>query len=602
MNQQRKEVRREKRIYIGVLFATVMGLLALTVYAAPCTATWAITGRWPQVTFGHAWLAAAKALLQLKDTDSHWPTFMRLDAMAHGRFWLAIALFVGIEAVLFITAVRRLDAIASRPVADRRFWQLRGVSPRTFGRTHTVAKLLVSFPVPDWVIVGRVQGRKIAVQKNNHILVIAPPRSGKSSGIIIPALLEHRGPAVSTTVKTDIYNATVKRRQQLGDCFVYNPMDPDGNTDFYDPLHACRDWDHALRVAGWFIAAVGLSGGGSQDYFNEEAESLLAPYIYAAAWHPRGSIVQVFDWLQAKDNTSPANLLTQLGEAYPDNNDIQEGAAAALAKLEGMFAYNERQLDGILGTARVFLKVYGRPRARKAASPYTNRDRNITPQALFARPENPDGTLGPEPMNTLYIIADQDDQKQLAPIIVMLISELVWYWNTQFNKGRALDVSCMFSLDETANIAPLESLSGVLSNCLPNARFLTVWHSVSQIEDKYGVEAAKSIIANSQAKIWLGSNTDGNTVAELNRLIGQPAGDSIMNPEIATAQAMQRITDKEGVLVHSHYPPTVFRQRRWFNDAYLKQLANPEPDDDEEEKLELPPPPKMIPELTGAAR
>jgi type IV secretory pathway TraG/TraD family ATPase VirD4 len=113
-----------------------------------------------------------------------------------------------------------------------------------------------------------------------------------------------------------------------------------------------------------------------------------------------------------------------------------------------------------------------------------------------------------------------------------------------------------------------------MSASLPNSRFITVWHSVSQIQDRYGTETAREILAASQAKIYLGSNTDGETVSEVNRLVGQLAGDQTYNPEIQTAQAMQRLGEEQGLLVHTRYPPAVFKQRRYYKDPALRAMAD----------------------------
>ena len=572
MNQNRKYVKVEKRIALVLLCAWVLGLAAFTLWAAPMVATWAITGTWPQLSYGHALTVAVASIFSIAHATRHWPLAVRQAAGDHARWWLAIALLVVTEIVVSSGIIRYLDNIASEPVADRRWWSLRGISPRTYGRTHTIAPLLVERRKADDIVVGTRSGRRLAVQKNRHTLVIAPPRSGKTAGIIIPALLEHVGPVITTSVRTDVRDRTLTRRRELGEVFQWNPFSLDEDSDFYDPIHACRDWGHALRVARWFTGAVSLSSGGSQDYFNEEAENILAPFIYAAAWHPGGSIINVFDWLERKDPTAALAQLDMTGRAHPSELKIQQACAAAMAKLEGTFAYNERQLDGLVGTARVFLKVYGNPAARATAETWRAKgtDRKIiTPKALLGR--RPGGI---EPANTLYIVADTDDQKQLAPIIVMMISEMQYFLTQQYNRGRELPVSAMFALDEAAQIAPLEDITRMMSASLPNSRFVTVFHSVSQIQDRYGAEKAREILSLSQAKILLGSNTDGETTGEINRLVGQLAGDQTFNPDIQTAQAMQRLHENEGILVHGNLPPTVFKQRRYYNDPTLKELAD----------------------------
>jgi type IV secretory pathway TraG/TraD family ATPase VirD4 len=44
------------------------------------------------------------------------------------------------------------------------------------------------------------------------VLLLGPPRSGKTSGVIVPALLSHPGPPVSST-KPDVWRATNVRKR-----------------------------------------------------------------------------------------------------------------------------------------------------------------------------------------------------------------------------------------------------------------------------------------------------------------------------------------------------------------------------------------------------
>jgi type IV secretory pathway TraG/TraD family ATPase VirD4 len=88
-------------------------------------------------------------------------------------------------------------------------------------------------------------------------------------------------------------------------------------------------------------------------------------------------------------------------------------------------------------------------------------------------------------------------------------------------------------------------------------RFMTVWHSLAQMRERYGPDAAAEILAMSQAKVFLGSITDEATRRELLRLLG--AGDEA---DGTTAQALQRLRAGEGLLIHSGQPPVFFTQRR----------------------------------------
>jgi hypothetical protein len=164
----------------------------------------------------------------------------------------------------------------------------------------------------------------------------------------------------------------------------------------------------------------------------------------------------VYRWVLKREQDTPKKLLRRAG------------ADDAIERLENVYAYTERQRDGIIGTAAVQLKAYGHPGAARTAS----RTNALTPEALFANGE----------ANTLYIVAGREHQQLLAPLVVTLLSSLRHYLSeTENRNGHGLWPPALFALDETANIAPLQDLPQILATSLPSARFLTVWHSIAQM-------------------------------------------------------------------------------------------------------------------------
>jgi type IV secretory pathway TraG/TraD family ATPase VirD4 len=540
--------RRGPRLLPLLVLSATLALVALTAWIGPQLAAWTATGHWPALGFWQAQGALVRAVAGTGDPTRSYPALLRRALPTPAVFWSVQALLSLTEASLIAATVRAVDRRASRPVSDRRWWRLTGARPRAFARSHTIGELLVDRPDPDRIVIGRYgqPPRLLAVQDNVQTLVVAAPRSGKTSGVIIPALLEHAGPCVNTSVRTDVVTNTVARRRQLGQVWVWDPFGT--NSDGWDPLQGCEEWEHALLVARWLGHAMRLGASHSQEYFDQEAEGLTAPLLHAAAVDPGRSILDVYRWILAREQNEPKGILRAAGAA-----DAQE-------RLENVYAYTERQRDGIIGTAAVQLKVYGHPAAARTAA----RHGGITPQSLFA-----DGQA-----NSLYVVAGREHQQLLAPLVVTLLSSLLHHLAQTENKnGHGLWPPALFALDETANIAPLEDLPQILATSLPSARFLTVWHSVAQIRRHYGQDAAAELLALSQAKVFLGSITDGHTVTELTRLLGQRASEQNQNPEILTAQALQRTTSGEGLLIHTHQPPTFYKQRRYYDDSGLTRMA-----------------------------
>jgi len=443
-------------------------------------------------------------------------------------------------------------------VADRRWYQLRGRHPHEFGRYRTLSELIVRRPAPDRVIVGHIARphAKIAVTGSAQIAVLAAPRTGKSSGLVIPAILEHEGPVIATSVRTDVAEHTINRRRALGRVWVWDPFGE--TTDTWDLLQGCEDWEHALLVARWLGHARKVGEGITQDYFDEEAEGLVAPYLHAAALTTDVTAAGVYRWILERDDTTADEILADAG------------AQDARDRLKAVYAYTERQRDGIIGTAAVQLKAYGHPAAVRTAA----RGDGVTPEALFERP------------STLYIVAGRDHQQLLAPLVVTMVSSLMYWLSERENQaGRGLWPPALFALDETASIAPLQDLPQMLATSLgAGGRFMTVWHSVAQMRRHFGADAAAEILALSQAKVFMGSITDDETRGEVVKILGQrqqldgingtqPPGRGV---DVMSAQALQRTSTGEGLLIHGDLPPVIFRQRRHYLDRDLTALKGPQ--------------------------
>jgi type IV secretion system protein VirD4 len=530
----------------------VLGALLAFAWSAPVLAAWIHSGRVVDLSISDAFEAVSSGQVFGSDPASAYPPAQARAMPGQAGFWTGTALLGATIATLLFAAYRAAEIRMSRPTADPRPWQLKGRKPHDFGRFRTVQReLVVPGPSPARVIVGEIGWPKalLAITEWVQMAVIAAPRTGKSSGLVIPAILEHEGPVVTTSVRTDIAENTLARRRRLGRVFVWDPFG--ARSDCWDMLQGCERWEHALMVARWLGQANPTEGGENSQYFAQEAEGLLAPYLHAAALTPDLTSANVYNWILSRDVDAASRILADVG------------AEDARERLTSVYSYSDRQRDAILGTAAVQLKAYGHPAAARTAK----RGEGMTPEALFEGP------------NTLYIVASREHQQLLAPLVVTMISAMLqWISERENRTGSGLKPAALFALDETASIAPIKDLPQILATSLGSgARFLTVWHSVAQIQRHFGNDAAAEILALSQAKLFMGSITDQFTRQEVVELLGRrQAGRQSREPgrqvEIMTAQVLQRTSTGEGLLINAELPPVIFNQRRYYLDRHLREL------------------------------
>ncbi|MEO8898234.1 MAG: type IV secretory system conjugative DNA transfer family protein, partial [Candidatus Dormibacter sp.] len=191
---------------------------------------------------------------------------------------------------------------------------------------------------PGSLILGRRGAHLIATQPETSVLVIGPTRSGKTSGLVVPNLLEWRGPAVVTSTKSELVDITAAHRARGGEVCVYDPTAETGRPDTvsWSPLAGCENLDTAWTVAAWLCA--GLQQGGARTdndwaHWAESGKLLIAPLLYAAAASQR-SIVDVRDWIHRFDLDTPAALIESLAAPHPVPDADPARALAMLASID----------------------------------------------------------------------------------------------------------------------------------------------------------------------------------------------------------------------------------------------------------------------------
>ena len=283
---------------------------------------------------------------------------------------------------------------------------------------------------------GAPEGQVMGAEKS--VLVIGPPRCGKTTAMVIPAVLVAPGGAVVTSTKDDVLRATLPWRSWIGCCYVFDPAGavqiPSGAYQLrWSPVIGCEDFDHAVSMSGYLASAArpGVTSSPDTVHWVERAQALLAPLLHAAALSGLG-INALCRWVWGHDVREPEAILSAAGATMPKTI------------LSSIWRTEERERSGIFSTASGILSAYRSPRALEAAS-----KPNFDPNSFVAG------------YDTVYVCSPSDAQHQTAPLIVALLEQIrsAVYARNRLHPDAA---PVVFVLDEVANIAPLLSLPGCL--------------------------------------------------------------------------------------------------------------------------------------------
>ncbi len=97
--------------------------------------------------------------------------------------------------------------------------------------------------------VGTDGRRLIWAGPQQALLVLGPPRSGKTSTLVVPNVLAAPGPVLVTSTKPDILQATLASRSERGRCWWLDPSGtveaPPGTQPLrWSPVAAAYWWEH----------------------------------------------------------------------------------------------------------------------------------------------------------------------------------------------------------------------------------------------------------------------------------------------------------------------------------------------------------------------
>ncbi|MBD0691865.1 hypothetical protein BG452_36455 [Streptomyces sp. CBMA123] len=331
------------------------------------------------------------------------------------------------------------------------------------------------------------------------MVAIMAPRSGKTSGIAIPAILAAPGPVLLTSNKAanDAYTTCVDARAKVGKVWTLDPQQIAHHPRemWWDILADARDLAGAKRLATHFVTASVDESSGS-DFWSTAASNTLGSLFLAAASHRR-PITDVLAWLASPSDRTPVDLLTDAGHH------------AVAAQLQGTVTGATETRDGIYETARQYASCLLDPEIAAWVTP-TEGLPEFKPFAfassrdtLFLLSKDGGGSAS-------AIIAAAADAVMRAAVIVAERS------------GGRLDPPALCVLDEAANVCKISDLPDLYSHLGSRGVIpITILQSYRQGQRCWGEAGMDALWSAATVKV-IGSGIDDADFADkLSRQIGE---------------------------------------------------------------------------------
>ena len=354
------------------------------------------------------------------------------------------------------------------------------------------------------------RGQTVAASPRGAALVVGPPGSGKTQGVIMPSVALAPAACVSTSMKAEVLAATLTARQTRGRCWLFDPggaPPPAGVLAVrWNPLCDVTGWDAARSVAARLAGPARAGAGASHDgdHWVDRAETWLSALLFAAKLsRPGGDIAALARWCMAATATGP-EAEAVLIVAQEDGID---GADIAATLLGSMLAVPDKERESIASTLARIMNIYTSAGALRAGV-----DPNFDVHA-FVRSTD-----------TVYINAPVDRQRDYAPLIAGFLESVRL---AQYHRRQAVDLGAesqdapvTFILDEAANTAPIP-LPNIVSEAGGQGLHLVVaFQDLSQARARWG-RAAEGFLTLFPEKLILSGMADRATAEMLSRMSGE---------------------------------------------------------------------------------
>ena len=397
-----------------------------------------------------------------------------------------------------------------------------------------------------------------------HVAIIGPTGSGKSSTYFIPNLLnlDPNASIIVSDPKGELYRKTHAYNRSVGrECIVFAPLDPD-NSITYNPLELAKDITEVRELAQALLMnganAVGQSGSGSSEWINMAVPLFVASLLYCKR---RGgefcNIESALELILSKNLEELADIFSCDSEIFMQYSIFMQSASSA------------KTVGSIKITLASNLQLFTDPKiclVTKGASfdPRILRDKPI---AIFV--------LCPE-IKSAYV------SPLMSVFYMQVLNKIMEY------EGENLQVYAM--LDEFSNNGIIPNFGRLASTCRSRKLSLTIGiQGIEQLEENYGQKTGENILNNLKTKVFypglapssakVASELCGFTTANTksstkNKHDNVSTSYSVQRRELLSVDEIRRLDDDKVLLVLHNRLPVIDIQNRYYQDKkFLDRLG-----------------------------
>lgn len=425
------------------------------------------------------------------------------------------------------------------------------------------------------IVLGRKRGRFLTFGGSEHVIVEAPTRSGKGTGIVIPNLLTWQGSVVVLDVKRENYDASAGFRAHYGqEVFLFNPTDREGRTARYNPLAYIdrTDPDDVIIELQKIATMLFVAPEHGEAFWANGARTGFAG---VGAWLTETSdepLTMGAIYRHLTDGDARSYFKKEL--ANPRLN-LSTGCRTALSDFAGgsdnSFADIKKTITNVLG-----LWLNPLVDAATATSDFDLRQLRSRPMSIY---------LGVSP----------DELDRIAPLYNLLFQQLIDL-NVRALPDENSAVPVLVILDEFARLGRASVIASAFSYVAGyGIRLLPVIQSRSQLRGVYGEHVADEIVANCGVEVaftpkelrvandlserigYVGQESVTKSLTINGLLANRSKSISEQRRALMLPQELVQFPPDKLILLRGGIPPIIGSKIAYFSSRFFKARAFPPP-------------------------
>jgi type IV secretion system protein VirD4 len=433
------------------------------------------------------------------------------------------------------------------------------------------------------IVLGLYRRRYLRHAGPEHVLVVAPTRSGKGVGLVVPTLLTWTGPVVVHDIKGENWNLTAGWRTNFSRCLRFDPTDP--SSARFNPLLEVRRGPGEVRDVQ-NIADILVDPEGARerrDHWEKTAHSLLVGAILHVLYaEEEKTLARVAAFLADPARSIQRTLCIMLTTNHVGTEEEPKVHPVVASVARELLNKSENERSGVVSTAMTFMSLYRDPliAATTASSDWSIAD-----------------LTGSERPLSLYLVVPPSDISRTRPLVRLVLNQIARRLTetlpTEAPAGRE---PILLMLDEFPALGRLDFFETSLAFMAGyGVRAFLVAQSLHQIDKAYGPN--HSILDNCHVRVVFAANDERSakrfsealgTATELraqrnfsgSRFSAWPSHTSVSEQETARplltpGEILQLAPDDELVLVSGN-PPIRAKKLRYFADRnFLSRVLTP---------------------------